>query len=121
METLSDDANLSPVMSDLSTPFLGSAKDASKRSFACAASLLVAYIALFTLAASTVLILMPSLAVLGLLAYSFGCRHGIDADHIAAIDNVTRRMVAAGRRPMTIGIFFSLGHCTVCRTGARRL
>ena len=35
------------------------------------------------------------------------------ADHIAAIDNVTRRLVATGRRPFTVGLFFSLGHCTV--------
>lgn len=49
----------------------------------------------------------------GLLAYSFGLRHGVDADHIAAIDNVTRKLMQEGKRPVTIGLFFSLGHATV--------
>ena len=39
--------------------------------------------------------------------------HGVDADHIAAIDGVTRKLVAAGQRPMLVGLFFSLGHCVV--------
>jgi high-affinity nickel-transport protein len=47
------------------------------------------------------------------LAYSFGLRHAVDADHIAAIDNVTRKLMQEGRRPVTIGLFFSLGHSTV--------
>ena len=54
----------------------------------------------------------------GLLAYAFGCRHGVDADHIAAIDNVTRR---PSRRPRDDGRrLFSLGHCTVVPCCARR-
>ena len=87
-----------------------------KRGFARAACLLVGLILVVSVAASLlVLIWLPSLAVLALLAYSFGCRHGIDADHIAAIDNVTRRLVAngTGRRTMMVGVWFSLGHCTV--------
>jgi len=55
----------------------------------------------------------PALAGLGILAYSFGLRHAFDADHIAAIDNTTRKMLATGRRPMGVGFFFSLGHSTV--------
>ena len=47
------------------------------------------------------------------LAYSFGLRHAFDADHIAAIDNVTRKLMAAGRRPLSVGLYFSLGHSTV--------
>src|SRR5207244_9171358 len=47
------------------------------------------------------------------LAYSFGLRHAVDADHIAAIDNVTRKLMAEGKRPLTAGLFFSLGHSTV--------
>jgi high-affinity nickel-transport protein len=47
------------------------------------------------------------------LAYSFGLRHAVDADHIAAIDNVTRKLMQAGKRPVTTGLFFSLGHSSV--------
>src|SRR5215218_3715079 len=47
------------------------------------------------------------------LAYSFGLRHAVDADHIAAIDNVTRKLMQEGKRPIALGLFFSLGHSTV--------
>ena len=54
-------------------------------------------------------------AMLGscLLAYSFGLRHAFDADHIAAIDNVTRKLMQEGKRPVSVGFFFSLGHSMV--------
>ena len=48
-----------------------------------------------------------------LLAYGFGLRHAVDADHIAAIDNVTRKLMQSGKRPITVGFFFALGHSTV--------
>lgn len=48
-----------------------------------------------------------------LLAYGFGLRHAVDADHIAAIDNVTRKLMQQGRCPLSVGLFFSLGHSTV--------
>ncbi len=48
-----------------------------------------------------------------LLAYSFGLRHAVDADHIAAIDNVTRKLMQEGKRPVTVGLFFALGHSAV--------
>jgi nickel/cobalt transporter (NiCoT) family protein len=48
-----------------------------------------------------------------LLAYSLGLRHAVDADHIAAIDNVTRKLIQDGRRPITVGFFFALGHSTI--------
>src|SRR5690349_19735756 len=48
-----------------------------------------------------------------LLAYTFGVRHAVDADHIAAIDNVTRKLMQTGKRPISVGFFFSLGHSTV--------
>jgi len=48
-----------------------------------------------------------------LLAYSFGLRHSVDADHIAAIDNVTRKLMQQGQRPVGVGFFFSLGHSTI--------
>jgi high-affinity nickel-transport protein len=47
------------------------------------------------------------------LAYTFGLRHAFDADHISAIDNTTRKLMADGQRPMGVGFFFSLGHSTV--------
>ena len=49
----------------------------------------------------------------GLLAYGFGLRHAVDADHISAIDNTTRKLMQEGKRPLTVGLFFSLGHSTV--------
>jgi nickel/cobalt transporter (NiCoT) family protein len=55
----------------------------------------------------------PLLLGTALLAYGLGLRHAIDADHIAAIDNVTRKLMQEGRRPLGIGFFFSLGHSTV--------
>src|SRR5260370_20006496 len=54
----------------------------------------------------------PALAGLGTLAYTFGLRHAFDADHIAAIDNTTRKLLHDGRRPLGVGFFFSLGHST---------
>ena len=48
-----------------------------------------------------------------LLAYGFGLRHAVDADHIAAIDNVTRKLMQEGKRPVSVGLFFALGHSTV--------
>jgi high-affinity nickel-transport protein len=55
----------------------------------------------------------PVLLGTALLAYSFGLRHAVDADHIAAIDNVTRKLMQEGKRPITVGFWFSLGHSTV--------
>ena len=49
----------------------------------------------------------------GALAYSFGLRHAFDADHIAAIDDTTRLMLAKGKNPIALGLFFSLGHSTI--------
>jgi high-affinity nickel-transport protein len=49
----------------------------------------------------------------GALAYTLGMRHAFDADHIAAIDNTTRKLVADGKRPLSVGFFFSLGHSTI--------
>jgi high-affinity nickel-transport protein len=55
----------------------------------------------------------PLLLGTALLAYGLGLRHAIDADHIAAIDNITRKLMAEGQRPIGVGFFFSLGHSTV--------
>jgi high-affinity nickel-transport protein len=55
----------------------------------------------------------PVLLGTAFLAYSFGLRHAVDADHIAAIDNVTRKLMQQGRRPIGAGLWFSLGHSTI--------
>ena len=55
----------------------------------------------------------PVLLGTALLAYLFGLRHAFDADHIAAIDNVVRKLMQEGKRPYSVGFFFSLGHSTI--------
>ncbi|WP_439855714.1 HoxN/HupN/NixA family nickel/cobalt transporter [Pseudomonas yamanorum] len=55
----------------------------------------------------------PVLLGTALLAYGFGLRHAVDADHIAAIDNVTRKLMQEKKRPVAVGFFFSLGHSSV--------
>lgn len=60
----------------------------------------------------------PLLLGTAFLAYSFGLRHAVDADHIAAIDNVTRKLMQEGKRPVSVGCMFSLGHSTVVVIGS---
>ena len=55
----------------------------------------------------------PYLLASAVLAYTLGLRHAVDADHIAGIDNVSRKLMQEGKRPLTAGLFFSLGHSTV--------
>src|SRR6201987_1285552 len=55
----------------------------------------------------------PVLVGTAFLAYALGLRHAVDADHIAAIDNVTRKLMQEGKRPIGVGLFFSLGHSTI--------
>lgn len=55
----------------------------------------------------------PSLLGIALMAWTLGLRHAMDADHIVAIDNVTRHLMQSGRRSVTVGLFFSLGHSSV--------
>lgn len=55
----------------------------------------------------------PILLGAAFLAYSFGLRHAVDADHIAAIDNVTRKLMGEKKRPVAVGFFFSLGHSSI--------
>ena len=50
---------------------------------------------------------------IGITAYTLGMRHAFDADHIAAIDNTTRKLMSEGQRPLSVGFFFSLGHSTI--------
>jgi nickel/cobalt transporter (NiCoT) family protein len=60
----------------------------------------------------------PVLLGTAFLAYSFGLRHAVDADHIAAIDNVTRKLMQEGKRPVAVGLLFSLGHSTIVVLGS---
>jgi high-affinity nickel-transport protein len=55
----------------------------------------------------------PTMLGTALLAYTFGLRHAVDADHISAIDNVTRKLMQENKRPVAVGFFFSLGHSTI--------
>ncbi|MCH4815129.1 MAG: HoxN/HupN/NixA family nickel/cobalt transporter [Saccharolobus sp.] len=57
--------------------------------------------------------LIGTFITLGVLSYTFGLRHAVDADHLAAIDNVTRKMLQEGKNPVFVGTFFSFGHSTV--------
>ncbi len=60
----------------------------------------------------------PLLLGTAFVAYSFGLRHAVDADHIAAIDNVTRKLMQDGKRPVAVGFLFSLGHSTIVVVGS---
>jgi high-affinity nickel-transport protein len=63
----------------------------------------------------------PALIGTAFLAYSLGLRHAVDADHIAAIDNVTRKLMQEGKRPVAVGFMFSLGHSTIVVLGSAAL
>lgn len=77
---------------------------------------LLAYNALAWILAFIVFGRFPALLLLALTAYTFGLRHAFDADHISAIDNVTRKLMQEKQRPIGVGFFFSLGHSTVVVT-----
>ncbi|MGD0424796.1 MAG: HoxN/HupN/NixA family nickel/cobalt transporter, partial [Candidatus Bathyarchaeia archaeon] len=75
---------------------------------------LIAAATLFGFIASTIVgRLSVLLAGLGIVAYVLGLRHAVDADHIAAIDNTTRKLLQERQRPFTVGMWFSLGHSTI--------
>jgi nickel/cobalt transporter (NiCoT) family protein len=63
--------------------------------------------------AAIILHFHPALISTAVLSYTLGLRHALDADHISAIDLMTRRLIASGQRPVTVGTFFSLGHSTI--------
>ena len=91
---------------------LRSSRDLRRRVTAVYAFLLAFNVvawALTLLASTRFPILLPT----AFLAYSFGLRHAVDADHIAAIDNTTRKLMQDGARPVAVGLFFSLGHSTI--------
>ena len=81
------------------------------------AFLLIGFLFLVNVVCLVMLLLVtvkyPAILSPGILAFSFGLRHAVDADHIAAIDNVTRKLISEGQRPLTVGLWFSLGHSSV--------
>jgi hypothetical protein len=79
----------------------------------CIYSILVAFNIIVWIWAIAAFREFPILLGTAMLAYSFGLRHAFDADHIAAVDNVTRKLMQQGRRPVAVGLFFSLGHSTI--------
>jgi high-affinity nickel-transporter, HoxN/HupN/NixA family len=76
-------------------------------------TLLIGYNILIWLLAFLVFGRIPTLLGTAFLAYTFGIRHAFDADHISAIDNVTRKLMQEGQKPVGVGFFFSLGHSTI--------
>jgi nickel/cobalt transporter (NiCoT) family protein len=64
-------------------------------------------------AVAVVLHYNPVMISSAVLSYTLGLRHALDADHISAIDLMTRRLIASGQRPVSVGTFFSLGHSTI--------
>jgi high-affinity nickel-transport protein len=100
------------VLSHLSKVFNDSSSDVRARLFGIY-GVLIAINVLAWIWAITAFHDHPVLLGTALLAYSFGLRHAVDADHIAAIDNVTRKLMQEKKRPVTVGFFFSLGHSSV--------
>jgi len=96
----------------LTSPFRDDAPRAGSRTVALYALLAAANVGAWLWAVAAFRS-YPVLLGTALLAYSLGLRHAIDADHIAAIDNVTRKLMQEGQRPVAVGFFFSLGHSTV--------
>jgi nickel/cobalt transporter (NiCoT) family protein len=76
-------------------------------------SILCAVQIIVWVAVAIVLHSYPLLSSSALLSYTFGLRHALDADHISVIDLMTRRLVATGSKPVTVGMWFSLGHSTI--------
>jgi high-affinity nickel-transport protein len=91
---------------------LGSSPDLRRRVVAVYAFLLAFNVGAWGLAVAASAA-YPILLPTAFLAYTFGLRHAVDADHIAAIDNSTRKLMQDGQRPVGVGTFFSLGHSTI--------
>jgi nickel/cobalt transporter (NiCoT) family protein len=100
------------VLSHL-TSALDDASPHQGRKIAAIYSLLFAFNAAVWIWAFVTLSAYPTLLGTALLAYVLGLRHAVDADHIAAIDNVVRKLMQEGKRPISAGLFFSLGHSLV--------
>ena len=95
------------------TSALDDASPHQRRKIAAIYLLLFAFNAAVWFWAFVTLSAHPTLLGTALLAYVLGLRHAVDADHIAAIDNVVRKLMQEGKRPIAAGLFFSLGHSLV--------
>ena len=104
--------NLTNVKDKSIVPFLSFSREERKKVFLIYAPLVVATVVGFSLSAFVGNVSVV-LAGLGIAAFVFGLRHGVDADHIAAIDNTTRKLMQEGTKPLTVGTWFSLGHSTI--------
>ncbi|CAG8662577.1 16042_t:CDS:1 [Cetraspora pellucida] len=102
----------SPVTSQ--TPLLKGYKNVT---FKRKAIFIITFLVLINLVAWIIAILafrkVPSLFGTAALAYTLGLKHAVDADHLAAIDNVTRKLLFTGKKSVSVGLFFSLGHSTI--------
>ena len=99
-------------LSELSRVFKESSPEVRKRIVSMYA-FLIGYNVLAWIVALIVFSTKPAVLLLALTAYTFGLRHAFDADHISAIDNVTRKLMQEKKRPVGVGFFFSLGHSTI--------
>jgi high-affinity nickel-transport protein len=99
-------ANLSRVFNDRSSEVRG-------KVIGIFTLLIIFNVAAWALAFAGFAVQYPTLLGTALLAYTFGLRHAVDADHISAIDNVTRKLMQENKRPVAVGFFFSLGHSTI--------
>jgi high-affinity nickel-transport protein len=101
----------------LQEPLVEQEESPAERSLKSRAGLLIGFLVLVNVVCMIMLLLVttkyPAILSPGILAFSFGLRHAVDADHIAAIDNVTRKLISEGQRPLTVGLWFSLGHSSV--------
>jgi nickel/cobalt transporter (NiCoT) family protein len=100
-------------VSAIKNVFNDSAPDLRRRIIGIYILLIVFNIIAWVLAFAAFSFQYPALLGTALLAYTFGLRHAVDADHISAIDNVTRKLMQERKQPTTVGFFFSLGHSTI--------
>jgi nickel/cobalt transporter (NiCoT) family protein len=104
---------IEPAMKFSFNSFFDGANGAVRARTIAIYAILLAGNALAWLCAWTLFFDKPTLFGAAVLAYVLGLRHAVDADHLAAIDNVVRKLVQEGRKPISTGFFFSLGHSTV--------
>ncbi len=100
-------------VSALTHVFSDSSSDLRRKIIGIYALLIIFNVAAWALAFAGFAVQYPALLGTALLAYTFGLRHSVDADHISAIDNVTRKLLQENKRPIAVGFFFSLGHSTI--------
>ncbi len=100
------------MIAPLSRVFNDNAHNVRGKVVSILAFLVIANVVAWVLAL-TVFSAYPLLLGTALIAYTFGLRHAVDADHISAIDNVTRKLMQEEKRPVAVGFFFSLGHSTI--------